>query len=65
VSNGTISSGSITGTYVEESNGLETVQITPEGFSTMNFNAVMVADGNKLLLIETDTGAVLAGTLTM
>jgi hypothetical protein len=50
---------------VEESNGLETVQITPEGFSTMNFNAVMVADGNKLLLIETDTGAVLAGTLTM
>jgi len=61
--NGTISSGSISGTYTENADCTGTAQITPEGLGTMNLNTVVVDGGRELLLIETDSGTVVSGTL--
>ena len=60
---GTISSGSISGTYTENADCTGTAQITPEGLSTMNLNTVVVDGGRELLMIETDSGTVVSGTL--
>jgi hypothetical protein len=59
---GTISSVAVTGTYTESADCSGTVQITPAGFSTMNFNTVVVSGGHELLLIETDSNTFVAGT---
>jgi hypothetical protein len=59
---GTISSVGVAGTYTESVDCTGTVQITPAGFSTMNFNTVVVSNGKELLLIETDSNTFVAGT---
>ena len=59
---GTISTVSVTGAYTENADCTGTAQITPAGFSTMNFNTVMVSGGQELLLIETDSNTFVAGT---
>ena len=59
---GTIISDTITGTYTEDANCTGTAQITPSGFSTLNFNFVVVNGGKELLLIETDSGTIVSGT---
>jgi hypothetical protein len=60
---GTISSVAVTGTYTANADCTGTVQITPAGFSTMNFNSVVVSGGKELLLIETDSNTFVAGTV--
>jgi hypothetical protein len=57
---GTISSGAVTGTYTEGSNCLGTISIASP--VPMNFNTVSVNNGGELIMIETDSGAVLTGT---
>jgi hypothetical protein len=37
------------------------MQITPSGFSTLNFNFVVVSAGKEILLLETDAGTVVGG----
>lgn len=59
---GTISSVPVTGTYSERADCTGTAQITPAGFSTMNFNTVVVNGGQELLLMETDSDTFVAGT---
>jgi hypothetical protein len=51
----------ITGTYTENADCTGTAQITPQGFSATNFATVVVNEGKELLLIETDTGTLVAG----
>lgn len=58
-SNSTVS---VTGKYTEETNCTGTLQITPKGSATLNFNTISVNAGTELLLIETDSGTVIAGT---
>jgi hypothetical protein len=60
--NGTISKGPVTGTYTQQTSCLGTAQITPKGFTAMNFNTVDVNGGKELLLIETDTSTFRSGT---
>lgn len=52
----------VTGTYTEKSDCTGTLQIVPKGASARNFNSVSVNGGKELLLIETDSGTVVAGT---
>ena len=59
---GTISSVAVTGTYAESADCTGTLQITPAGFSPMNFNTVVVSGGHELILIETDSNTFVAGT---
>ena len=53
----------ITGTYTENSDCTGTAAVTPKGFSTMNFSFVAVNSGTELLLVETDSNAVISGTM--
>jgi hypothetical protein len=59
--NGVVETLSVTGTYTENSNCTGTWQITPAGGTPTNFNTVVVNSGNRLLLIQTDHGAITAG----
>ena len=62
--NGTItSSATVSGTYVINSDCTGTIKMTPKGLSTMNFDAVIVNADKELMLIETDTNTIVAGTL--
>ena len=62
--NGTIThASSISGTYTEASNCTGTLSITPLGFGTLNFTFVSVNSGKELLLLETDAGTEVAGTV--
>jgi len=56
-------SASISGTYTENANCTGTAQITPQGFNTTNFNFVVVNGGKEILLIETDAGTTMSGTM--
>ena len=60
---GSILTGSISGTYTENSNCTGTAAITPQGFSTLNFDFVVVNGGKELLLIETDAGTTVSATM--
>ncbi len=61
--NGTITAGSISGSYTENPDCTGTLQITPPGStSALNFTSVVVA-ANRVLLMETDSGATVSGTL--
>jgi hypothetical protein len=53
----------ITGTYTENADCTGTAQVTPSGFSTANFNLVVVNVGKEILLIETDTNAIVSGNM--
>ncbi len=53
----------ITGTYTENADCTGSAQITPQGYSTLNFNFVVVNVGKEILLIETDTGTIVSGTM--
>jgi len=53
----------ITGTYTENADCTGSAQITPHGFSTLNFNFVVVNVGKEILLIETDTNTIVSGTM--
>src|SRR5215472_16860190 len=59
--NGAITAATITGTYTETSHCLGTMKITPSGLGAMNFNFVVVAAGDEILLLETDANTVVAG----
>jgi hypothetical protein len=61
--NGTITSHTVTGTYTENANCTGTMQITPNGLGTMNFNFVVVNAGKEDLLIETDANTVVIGNM--
>ena len=62
--NGTITTAStITGTYTEAANCTGTLTITPHGFGTLNFTFVSVNSGKELLLLETDAGTEVMGTM--
>jgi len=61
--NGTIATVPVTGTYTENANCTGTAHITPSGHSTVNFNFVVVNVGLEMLLIETDAGTVVSGTM--
>ena len=60
---GTIHKVPITGTYTENADCTGSAQITPQGFSTLNFNFVVVNVGKEILLIETDTNTIVSGTM--
>jgi hypothetical protein len=61
---GTITSGvAVTGTYTQNANCTGTMQITPAGFSTINFTTVALDSDKELLLIETDSGTVVGGEI--
>lgn len=60
---GTIYTVPITGTYTENADCTGSAQITPKGFSTLNFNFVVVDVGKEILLIETDTDTIVSGTM--
>ena len=62
--NGTVATAtSITGTYTEAANCTGTLTITPHGFGTLNFAFVSVNSGKELLLLETDAGTEVNGTM--
>jgi len=61
--NGSIVTGSITGTYTENTDCTGTAQITPSGFSTLNFYFVVVNAGKEILMIETDTNTIVSGNM--
>lgn len=61
--NGTITSHTITGTYTENANCTGTMQITPNGLGTMNFNFVVVNAGKENLLIQTDANTAVLGNM--
>ncbi|HVM92006.1 MAG TPA: hypothetical protein VMT67_04290 [Terriglobales bacterium] len=54
---------SIAGTYTENANCTGTAEFTPQGFTTANFNLVVVNAGKEVLLVETDSGSTVSGTL--
>jgi hypothetical protein len=59
---GVISEAPVTGTYTQNSDCTGTLQITPKGSTTTNFNTVAVDGGKQLLLIETDNNTLVIGT---
>ena len=59
---GVISIKGLVGTYTEAADCTGTAQITPDGLTKMNFNAVKVNGGKELLMIETDNNTLIAGT---
>jgi hypothetical protein len=61
--NGAITPVPIAGTYTENANCTGTAQFTPEGFSTANFNLVVVNAGKEILIVETDPSTTVSGTL--
>jgi hypothetical protein len=64
VVNGTVTTASsITGTYTEAANCTGTLTITPHGFGTLTFTFVSVNSGKELLLLETDAGTEVIGTM--
>ena len=61
---GTVTSGvAITGTYTQSSNCTGTIQVTPSGRAAQNYATVAVNGNKELLLLETDSGSVVFGTL--
>jgi len=60
---GTIYTVPITGTYTENADCTGSAQITPQGYSTLNFNFVVVNAGKEILLVETDTNTIVSGTM--
>lgn len=60
---GNMSTVPITGTYIENANCTGTAEFTPEGFTTANFNLVVVNAGKEILIIETDPSTTVSGTL--
>jgi len=61
VSGNYVTAPSIKGTYTENDDCTGTMQITPSGFGTLNFNFVVVSAGKEILLLETDTDTVVGG----
>jgi hypothetical protein len=59
---GVISEVPVTGTYTQNADCTGTMQITPKGSATTNFNTVAVDGGKQLLLIETDNNTLVIGT---
>jgi len=53
----------ISGTYTENANCTGTAEFTPQGFTTANFNMVVVNAGKEVLIVETDSGSTVSGTL--
>jgi hypothetical protein len=53
----------IAGTYTENANCTGTAEFTPQGFTTANFNIVVVNAGKEILIIETDASSTVSGTL--
>ena len=53
----------LSGTYTEATDCTGTVHITVSGVGTLNFNTVVVNGGKEILLLETDTGTVVAGSM--
>ncbi|HEV2402021.1 MAG TPA: hypothetical protein VGS27_34135 [Candidatus Sulfotelmatobacter sp.] len=53
----------IPGTYTETSTCTGTITMTPAGYSTLNFNFVVVNSGKELLVFETDNNTDIGGTL--
>ncbi len=60
---GTIYTVPITGTYTENAGCTGSAQITPQGYSTLNFNFVVANVGKEILLVETDTGTIVSGNM--
>ena len=60
---GTIYTVPITGTYTENADCTGSAQITPQGYSTLNFNFVVANVGKEILLVETDTSTIVSGTM--
>ncbi|MGA8149388.1 MAG: hypothetical protein WB952_00305 [Terriglobales bacterium] len=60
--NGEISKVALAGTYTQHSTCIGTMQITPTGFTAMNFTTFAVNENKELLLIETDTNSFRTGT---
>ena len=60
---GAIDTVPITGTYTENADCTGSAQITPQGYSTLNFNFVVVNAGKEILLVETDTNTIVSGTM--
>jgi hypothetical protein len=61
--NGEVVTSNVKGTYTSNSDCTGTAQIKGNGF-TDNFATVTVNGGKELLLVETDTGTIVAGTAT-
>lgn len=60
---GTIFPAPISGSYTETSGCTGTAQVTPSGLSTANFSFVVVNVGKEILMIETDAGTTVSGTM--
>jgi hypothetical protein len=63
VVNGAVFTAPITGTYTTNTNCTGTVQITPTGHGTLNFNFVAVSLAKRIGLIETDANTIVAGNM--
>jgi hypothetical protein len=62
--NGTYTNAAtISGTYTETSTCTGTITMTPAGYSTLNFNFVVVNSGKELLVLETDSNTSIGGWL--
>jgi hypothetical protein len=61
--NGTLTSGSVTGTYTADSNCTGTAQITVAGALTYHYSLVVVDSGKEMLVVETDNNTVVTGTM--
>jgi hypothetical protein len=61
---GTLTTGPLSGTYTENAVDCSgTMRVTPFGGTPANFNFVVVNAGKELLMIETDSGTTVSGTL--
>jgi hypothetical protein len=60
---GTVNTAPITGTYTENADCTGTATVTPSGFPSSHYNLAIVKARSTVLIIQTDSGTVLAGTL--
>jgi len=60
---GGISNAPIVGTYTENADCTGTAEFTPQGFTTANFNLVVVDAGKEIFIVETDANTTVSGTL--
>jgi hypothetical protein len=58
-----VTSPTMTGSYTENADCTGTLKITPSGFSTLNFNFVVVNAGKEILLLETDNNTIVGGNM--
>jgi len=60
---GTINTAPVTGTYTENADCTGTATITPSGFPTSHYDFMIVNARRTILILQTDSNTVVAGTM--